>query len=43
MKEPDLMLKYSTFMCLIVIIGIIVIQGLNNPYVSIRFASELLF
>lgn len=31
MKEPDLMLKYSTFMCLAVLIGIIGIQALNNP------------
>lgn len=31
MREPDLMLKYSTFMCLAVLIGIIGIQTLNNP------------
>lgn len=34
MKEPDLMLKYSTFMCLAVLIGIIGIQALNNPWVN---------
>lgn len=31
MREPDFMLKYSTFMCLAVLIGIIGIQALNNP------------
>lgn len=33
MMEPDLMLKYSTFMCFIVFIGIVTIQSLNSPYV----------
>lgn len=31
LHEQDLMLKYSTFMCFIVFIGIIVAQALNNP------------
>lgn len=34
MKEPDLMLKYSTFMCFFVFIGIVIVQALNNPYVE---------
>lgn len=33
MREPDLMLKYSTFMCLAVLIGIVAIQAFNNPLV----------
>lgn len=31
LREQDLMLKYSTFMCFVVFIGIIVAQALNNP------------
>lgn len=31
MKEPDFMLKYSTFIGLIVFVGILGIQTLNSP------------
>lgn len=31
LHEQDLMLKYSTFMCFVTFIGIIVSQALNNP------------
>lgn len=31
MKEPDLMLKYSTLMGFIVFLGILVIQATNSP------------
>lgn len=34
MKEPDLMLKYSTLMGFLVFIGILVIQATNSPYVK---------
>lgn len=31
LHEQDLMLKYSTFMCFVTFLGIIVSQALNNP------------
>lgn len=31
LREQDLMLKYSTFMCFIVFLGIAVSQAFNNP------------
>lgn len=41
LREQDLMLKYSTFMCFIVFIGIIVAQTLNNPWAISKFTSLL--
>lgn len=41
LREHDLMLKYSTFMCFIVFIGIIVAQALNNPWAISEFTLPL--
>lgn len=41
LREQDLMLKYSTFMCFIVFIGIIVVQALNNPWAISEFTPSL--